>query len=178
MSFMETNPGVALRIEPITSPAELSNSEIDVAICWGLSEWTDLQHRLIFQAPARPTANSGVAEQVREMGLENALKQIPLLSDSSGSEGWRQWHQQAGCDYQPVANALVIPDSNDRVQAVIDGQGIALWDMLVQDELDRGVLEQVSDVAVENAGYYLVYPPGRNANPVIEAFSDWINSSL
>lgn len=178
MSFMETNPGVALRIEPITSPAELSNSEIDVAICWGLGEGTDLQHRLIFQAPARPTANSSVAEQVREMGLENALKKIPLLSDSSGSEGWRQWHQQAGFDYQPVANALVIPDSNDRVQAVIDGQGIALWDMLVQVELDRGVLEQVSDVAVETAGYYLVYPPGRDANPVIEAFSDWINSSL
>ena len=178
MSFMETNPGVALRIEPITSPAELPNSEIDVAICWGLGEWTDLRHRLIFRAPARPTANARVAEQVRDMGLENALRQIPLLSDSSGSEGWRQWHEQAGFDYQPVANALVIPDSNDRVQAVIDGQGIALWDMLVQDELDSGVLETVSDIALDTAGYYLVYPPNKAANTLTEAFADWINGSL
>jgi len=178
MDFMETNPGVALRIEPITSPAEMSNSEIDVAICWGLGEWDDLQHRLIFQAPAKPTANVRVAKQVRELGLENALRQIPLLSDSSGSEGWRQWHEQAGFDYQPVVNALVIPDSNDRVQAVIDGQGIALWDVLVRDELDSGVLEQISDIALESAGYYLVYPPGRDVNVLTEAFADWINNSL
>ena len=103
-----------------------------------------------------------------------SLQQIPLLSDSSGSEGWRHSHKQAGSDYQPVANALVIPDSNDRVQAVIDGQGIALWDALVQDELDNDVLETVSDIALDSAGYYLVYPPGKEANAMTEAFADWV----
>ena len=175
---METNPGVALRIEPITSPAELSNSNIDVAICWGLGEWADLQHRLIFRAPARPTENARVAEQVREMGLEKALRQIPLLSDSSGSEGWRQWHEQAGYDYNPVANSLVIPDSNDRVQAVIDGQGIALWDELVEEELADGVLESVSDITLDTAGYYLLYPPGKQSNELTLAFETWILGEL
>ena len=177
MDFMQTNPGVALRIEPITSPAELTNSGIDVAICWGLGDWENLSHSLIFQSPAKPTANASVAKQIQELGLENALQKIPLLADSSGCEGWRQWHNLAGFDYQPVANALVIPDSNDRVQAVIDGQGIALWDALVQDELDSDVLETVSDIALDSAGYYLVYPPGKAANAMTEAFADWVLGS-
>lgn len=174
MSFMESNPGVALRIEPITGPDDLLASDIDIAICWGLGDWDELNHSLLFQAPAKPTANVEIAQQVREIGLEQALKQIPLLSDSSGSQGWREWHSQAGYHYNPIANSLVIPDSNDRVQAVIDGQGIALWDKLVQDELDSGVLESVSNITLNSAGYYLVYPPGKGVYSLTGAFKRWI----
>ena len=54
-----------------------------------------------------------------------------------------------------MQNRLVIPDSNDRVQAVIDGRGIALWDDLVQNELDTGELFFLAKLALEGAGYYL-----------------------
>ena len=110
-----------------------------------------------FFSNARPTANAVVAAKVRKIDLERALAEIPLLADSSGSTGWREWHRRAGLEYRPMHNRLVIPDSNDRVQAVIDGQGIALWDALVQNELDSGELCYLSDVALDTVGYYLVY---------------------
>ena len=110
-----------------------------------------------FFSNARPTANAVVAAKVRKIGLERALAEIPLLVDSSGSTGWREWHRRAGLEYRPMHNRLVISDSNDRVQAVIDGQGIALWDALVQNELDSGELCYLSDVALDTVGYYLVY---------------------
>lgn len=175
MSFMEASPTIAVRVEPITGIADLGQSDIDVAICWGSGEWADYECELLFECPARPTANAAVAARVQEMGLERALIEIPLLADSSGSTGWREWHHRAGLEYRPRHNRLVIPDSNDRVQAVIDGQGIALWDALVQNELNSGELCYLSDVTLDDTGYYLVYTaPAAERTAVITTFVDWI----
>jgi len=175
MMFMEANPNIAVRVEPITGIDDIGQSDIDVAICWGSGELEGVEHELLFECPARPTANATVAARVREMGLERALVEIPLLADSSGSSGWREWHARAGIDYQPMHNRLVIPDSNDRVQAVIDGQGIALWDSLVQNELDSGELCYLSDIALDSAGYYLLYTiPSTERGEVTSIFTDWV----
>ena len=78
-----------------------------------------------------------------------------------------------------MQNRLVIPDSNDRVQAVIYGQGIALWDALVQNELDSGELCYLSEVALDDVGYYLVYKdPVIDRSAVIDTFVDWISLQL
>ena len=179
MGFMESNPEIAVRVEPITDIDDLESSDIDIAICWGSGEWDDYENELLIECPARPTANTTVAARVREIGLERALVEIPLLADSSGSTGWREWHNRAGLEYRPIHNRLVIPDSNDRVQAVIDGQGIALWDELVQTELDSGELHYLSDVTLDNAGYYLVYTaPAARRSPVVATFADWIRRQV
>ena len=116
-----------------------------------------------------------MTEQVKRIGLEQALREIPLLADSSGSGGWEEWHQLAGLQYRPMQNRLVIPDSNDRVQAVIDGQGIALWDDLVQNELDSGELFFVSELAIETAGYFLSSSsPASERSTAAETFIKWI----
>lgn len=175
MTFMEANPNIAVRVEPITGIDDIGRSDIDVAVCWGSGEWDDYENELLIECPARPTANAAIAARVRAIGLERTLAEIPLLADSSGSAGWREWHKRAGLDYRPIHNRLVIPDSNDRVQAVIDGQGIALWDELVQPELDSGELDYLSDVTLDNAGYYLVYTaPAARRSPVVTNFSEWI----
>ena len=62
-----------------------------------------------------------------------------------------------------------------RVQAVIDGQGIALWDDLVKRELESGELCYLSDITIEEAGYFLLYMGNQNQrSTVIQKFSDWI----
>jgi LysR family glycine cleavage system transcriptional activator len=179
MTFMEANPNIAVRVEPITGVDDIGRSDIDVAICWGSEHTNDTGKELLFDCPARPTANAAVAARVREIGLARALVEIPLLADSSGSSGWRDWHARAGLEYRPMHNRLVIPDSNDRVQAVINGQGIALWDSLVQNELDSGELCYLSDIALDSAGYYLYYPlPAAERSEVTSIFTDWIKHQL
>ena len=179
MSFMEANPSIAVRVEPITTLTDFPESDIDVAIFWGIEDWDKPDHKLdqtlLFSCPARPTANASVTKQVQKIGLEQALREIPLLADSSGSTGWQQWHQLAGLEYRPMQNRLVIPDSNDRVQAVIDGQGIALWDDLVQNELDSGELFFLSELAIEGAGYYLSCSTSvLERSAATETFISWI----
>lgn len=156
--FFEANPGTSLRIEPVSSIDALRTLQVDMAILWGVGDWQDVQSELLFPCPAVPTGNPKVAEAVARVGIEAAIRTIPLLGDSSGDAGWRAWHKAAGLPYQPSRLSLVLPDSNSRVQAVIDGQGLALWDLLVEPELQAGTLVTVSDTWLDTAGYYLVYP--------------------
>ena len=173
--FFEANPGISLRIEPISSMDMLKSVRVDMAVLWGIGGWEGQKSELLLSLPAVPTANRAVAEQVRQLGLAEAVRQLPLLGDSSGDAGWRAWHQAAGLPYAPSRSSLTIPDSNSRVQAVVDGQGIALWDDLVAPEFGDGTLVRLSDVRVENAGYLVVFtdqPMSQGA----KAFLDWLRA--
>ena len=175
--FFETNPGISLRIEPINSIDALKNTEVDLAVIWGFDDWPQQGNERLIRLPASPTANRKVSEKIKEIGLSQAMKTIPLLGDSSGEAGWRAWHEAAGLSYEPSPSSLTIPDSNSRVQAVIDGQGIALWDDLVFPEIEAGKLVRVSDVSLSSAGYYLV-ENSKPPTPAALAFLNWLKSEI
>ena len=171
--YFESHPGASLRIEPISSIAVLDSVNADFAILWGIGIWPGIESELLLPCPAVPTASPDLAAQAKVIGLEEALRTLPLLGDSSGDAGWRAWHQAAGLPYRPSRTSLTIPDSNSRVQAVIDGQGLGLWDAMVQPEFDQGTLIPVSDVWLEDAGYHIVTPaPG--LKPAAEGFLQWL----
>jgi LysR family glycine cleavage system transcriptional activator len=173
MDFFEKNPGVSLRIEPVNSIADLKTKDVDVAILWGVGEWKEYESRLLLRLPSVPTANATIAKEVRILGIEAAVKQVPLLGDSSGDTGWRAWHRAVGLPYLPSKSILTIPDSNSRVQAVIDGQGIALWDDLVAPEIKSGQLVELTDRKLDTSGYYLVFTKDSHSAQV-QAMIDWL----
>lgn len=172
--FVEAHPGVALRIEPVNSLDDIDRSDADMIIVWGNESWFRRGCELLFSCPAVPTASPALAQEIAEIGMEAAMSSLPLLADSSGERGWRAWHAVAGLPYKPRRHALTLPDSNSRVQAVIDGQGIALWDRLVEPEVRAGRLTYASDIWLESCGYYLIYPNGVPDRPEPAAFRDWI----
>lgn len=174
MRFIESRPGVGLRIEPVHDLVDLIESEIDIGVLWGDGDWPELECELLFRCPAAPTASPKLACEIKEAGLQEAVSTLPLLTDSSGNKSWRDWHEAAGLPYKPRSNDLVLSDSNSRVQAVVDGQGIALWDALVEPEIRSGELVYVSDIWLDEYGYYLVYPNGAPNRPDSKAFRDWI----
>ena len=173
MSFFEKNPGVNLRIDSINSIDDPKIKEVDLAILWGFEEWKAYDSRLLINLPAVPIGNPSLANKVESLGVSNALKTIPLLGDSSGDIGWRAWHKVAGLPYEPNKSSLTIPDSNSRVQAVINGQGIGLWDDLVTPEMETGKLKKLSEVKLENAGYHLIITQS-NPSIHVQAMIDWL----
>ena len=173
MDFFEKNVGVSLRIEPVNSIADLKTKDVDFAILWGVGDWREYESRLLLRLPSVPTANATLAKKVESLGIEAAVRQLPLLGDSSGDTGWRAWHAAAGLPYLPSKSSLVIPDSNSRVQAVIDGQGIALWDDLVAPEIKSGQLVELTDRKLDTSGYYLVFTKEPHAIQV-QAMIDWL----
>ena len=124
--------------------------------------------------PAWPTGNAAAAALVAELGAEAAFRRLTLLRDRRDSNAWSEWFDAASLTYEGESDTLIIPDPNVRVQAVIDGQGVALNDVLVADEIAAGRMARVSRIGLVAYGYHLVFPKPGGPEAGRVAFREWI----
>jgi len=174
MRFTANYPRIGLRLQPLIDLTDLRPHGIDMAIRWGKGDWTDMEIEPLFVCPAFPTAGVAIAERIADAGLEATLPHLTLLHDRDDSQAWHDWHIAAGLSYLSTRDELVVPDPNVRVQAVIDGQGVAISDALVDTELTEKRLSKISDTDLGDYGYFLAYPKGALSTPGLKAFYDWL----
>lgn len=174
MSFMQLHPEIQLRIQPMTQLFELGRQGVDLAIRWGNGKWDDVEILPFMPMPAWPVGNQAAAETVRTRGLASAFSAFTLLRDHDNSNAWSDWFGMAGLPPQTRKDTLIIPDPNVRVQAVIDGQGIALNDALVDRELQEGLLVRLSEVELSSYGYFIAKPRSANRSRSVDAFAAWL----
>ena len=177
MEFTATHPKVRLRIQPMVNLFDLEREGIDIAIRWGKGDWTDMRIEQLFACPAFPTAAPAIAERAETAGLELVMRETTLLDDRDGSTTWSEWLAEAGLPQIAHRGSLTIPDPNVRVQAVLDGQGIAINDALARHELDAGILCRISAVEMRNYGYHLAIPADAMNNPDTAALVDWLKTA-
>lgn len=179
MKFMVAYPDIQLRIQTMIDLSNLAGQGVDLSIRWGSGDWDDMTIEPLIKCPPFPTGNRLAYDLVRKIGIEKALSQLTLLRDRDDSNAWSHWHKTAKLAFTPSAmEMLIIPDPNVRVQAVIDGQGIALNDTFIQNEIDDRRLFRLSDTALDHYGYFLAYQPGAYSNPDVEAFATWLKGEL
>ena len=176
MHFITDHPDIGLRIQPLIDLMDLPGNQLDLAVRWGKGLWREPQHEveLIFPCPAWFTCGAEIGRRIERQGIASVIAEVTLLHDRDDSVAWQDWHDVAGLDASDASASLVIPDPNVRVQAVIDGQGVALYDRLVADEVSAGRLYQYRPVSLDDYGYYLVYPRVAEAGSATMAFRDWI----
>ncbi|MEO3417042.1 LysR substrate-binding domain-containing protein [Roseovarius sp. CAU 1744] len=177
MRFMSAHPDIRLRIQPMVDLFDLRDEGVDLAIRWGHGGWDDMVIEPFLPCPAWPTGNAEAAEMVAKLGPEAAFRRLTLLRDRKDSNAWSDWFAVASLTFEGESETLIIPDPNVRVQAVIDGQGVALNDILVQPEIDAGRLYRLSETALEDYGYFLAYAPAALGNRDVADFVDWLRTS-
>ncbi len=174
MTFMQKYPDIQLRIQPMTQLFNLENQGVDLAIRWGNGLWDDAEISPLMSMPAWPVGNAQAYQMVKKLGLKRAFSAFTLLRDHDESNAWSDWFDAAELPRQTRKDTLIIPDPNVRVQAVIDGQGIALNDAFVDRELGEGQLVHLSDIELVSYGYFLVRPRQVRANKSADAFVEWL----
>ena len=174
MRFTAAHPEIGLRFVPLNFIAEMESIDADISICWAKEGMINAPHERLFACPACPTGNGKIAERVKKEGIDEVLLSVPLLLDSSDSAGWQDWFDRAGLDLKNSQQGLSIADSNSRVQAVIDGQGIALWDRLVAHEISSGHLQYLSDIGLDEYGYYVRAKDSSLESKAVELFLNWL----
>ncbi len=174
--FTRANPDISLQVEPINTKADLQNPALDLSIFWCDPAVEDMDIEVLFNSNTRPLASPDTAARVKELGLENAVREIPLLPDASGMVAWRDWHDLAGLTFAPRKNALSLPDANSRLQAVIAGNGLGMQDAFAEPEIESGRLVWLSDIAISNFAYCIVQPEKPTASPATEVFKTWITA--
>lgn len=173
-AFMRQHPTIRLRIQPMIDLIAFADSGVDLAIRWGRGTWADCEIQPLFRCPAFPTGNTETARLVAEQGEAAAFEQLTLLRDRDDSDAWSDWFRAAGLHFRGQSDTLIIPDPNVRVQAVIDGQGVALNDALVQREIDSGQIHRLSATSLDDYGYFLAVPDGEAASAALQAFVAWV----
>ena len=177
MSFMQSHPEIQLRLQPMTQLFNLERQGVDIAIRWGNGIWDDVEILPFLTIPSWPTGSPDVAQRVKDIGLERAFSELTLLRDHDESAAWSDWLTAAGLPHQARKDTLIIPDPNVRVQAVIDGQGIALNDRLISQEIEDGKLVRLSDVELASYGYFLARPTSSSNAGSVELFVNWLRES-
>ncbi|MEM1049515.1 MAG: LysR substrate-binding domain-containing protein [Pseudomonadota bacterium] len=177
MDFMREHPDIRLRVQPMIDLMNWKTEGIDLAIRWGNGSWSDAAIEKLFVCPAWPSGNAAALRRIEDVGLTAAFEGFKLLRDRDDSTAWTQWYERAGLPYRHRADTLIIPDPNVRVQAVIDGQGVALNDALIGAEVEAGRLFRLSPVELADFGYFLAYPPGSMSNPDVADFAAWLRGS-
>jgi len=176
MDFMRNHPDVRLRIQPMIDLLDLRREGVDLAIRWGNGKWYDCQIERLFLCPAWPTGDKDAFDRVQKDGLDTAFADFTLLRDHDDSDAWSEWYERAGLSPKQRSDTLIIPDPNVRVQAVLDGQGVALNDDLVDQEIKNGALFRLSPVELSDYGYFLSYEPSTSQNPDVTAFMHWLKT--
>jgi LysR family glycine cleavage system transcriptional activator/LysR family transcriptional regulator of beta-lactamase len=174
MTFMQAFPDIQLRIQPMTQLFDLERQGVDLAIRWGDGNWKDVDIEPFMPMPAWPVGNPDAAARVRRVGLARAFSKFTLLRDHDDSDAWSDWLDVAGLPNQTRKDTLIIPDPNVRVQAVIDGQGIALMDALVEKEVEDGHLARLSEFGLEAYGYFIAKPRDLKRTGCVDAFVHWL----
>ena len=178
MTFMQSHPDVQLRIQPMIEFSEVEMRGVDLAIRWGNGHWKDGTVTPFMPMPAFPVGNADVAGRVEQLGIREAVTELTLLRDREDSNAWSEWLERASLPPQARRDVLIVPDPNVRVQAVINGQGVALMDDLVGDELAAGKLHRLSDIVLPDYGYFIVRPDRATASEPATVFSDWLQDAV
>jgi LysR family transcriptional regulator, glycine cleavage system transcriptional activator len=91
-------------------------------------------------------------------------------------EDWTEWLLVAGLDRALARPGILFDDENALIQAVLDGQGLALMARsLAEGDLAAGRLVSPFDLTLADGyGYYLVYEPQALSRPRNAAFRAFI----
>ena len=174
MSFMQRHPEIQLRLQPMIRLFDLEDQNVDVAIRWGSGDWVDAEIAPFMLLPAFPVGNAEALKRVKKDGIKEAIKSFTLLRDHDDSDAWTDWLNAADLPVKFRADTLIVPDPNVRVQSVIDGQGIALKDQMIEEEMKAGKLYQLSNVKLNHYGYFIARPNKVQHPEAVKVFVDWI----
>lgn len=157
---------------------DLLHSDVDVAIRLGLGDWPDLNSRLLFREYVFPICSPRFLERVQAPAKPEDLLRYPLLYRHSTDicPRWRDWFRDAGVEVKSLPRGTRFPDTGMAVQAALDDQGIALARSAhVADDLAEGRLVKLFDIfSPSSVAYYIVCQKGRESDPPLAAFMDWI----
>lgn len=174
--FWERYPDIELRLHHVSSVLDFEKSGADMAVRWGLGEWPDMESELLLPTSIAPLCAPALLSGPAPLRRPTDLVHHTLLHEES-FHPWERWLHVAGAGDVDANRGPIIDDTNVRIQAAIDGQGLTLGPLsLVSDDLATGRLVAPFPASLNELAYYIVYPPGALEQPRVRAFRDWLLS--
>lgn len=185
--FRARHPGISVLIDSAQQIVDLTHSDADVAIRYGVTPDPRLvTHRLFADlvvpacSPARaagPPALNTLTDLRRAPLIHWDMAHLPWATATRTWFDWGAWGAREGLGTLDTGAGLRFSDYGMAVQAAISGQGVILasWPIL-QDPLEAGLLVRpfANSARATGIGYDLVTTPEAAHRPEVAAFTDWL----
>ena len=170
--FMRSRPNVEVRLVHAAGGNPRNIGDADVAIRWGRSDVMSSVADLIFECGLTPVCSPALLARNADTSGEPTFGHDQILHDDDVRGLWGEWLALTHFSgLEPTAGPVIL-DPNVRMEAAIEGQGFALGDALVINDIENGKLAAPFDVYLEGYGYYLV--KARSPSKLVTDFDEWI----
>lgn len=179
-AFRDDLPGIDLRIQTADRDLDLIAEGIPLGIRGGaVEDWPDYELLPIAEeevfAVAGPAyiARAGLPATPAEMTRHRL---IHLEEPFRPAATWSEWFKSAGINGAVANRGLLINDYVLVIQAVMEGQGIALgWRHLTERLIAGGLLVKVSEHAMKTGlGFHVAWPKNRELGDNARKVRDWL----
>jgi LysR family transcriptional regulator, glycine cleavage system transcriptional activator len=171
--FQQRHPEVDLRFHTSVALVDFLNSDVQIAIRFGVGRWPGLHAQKILDDWLVPVGLKRLVERNGPVATQEDLARYPLLH--SQTETWDEW-VDGTARVAWNGSGPGFDDSTIVVRAALAGQGLALsrWS-LVANEVADGSLVIASRKIVKTAGaYYFVCPESYLVLDKVRLFRDWL----
>lgn len=174
--FWRLRPGFVLRFVHNYEHADFSDPQIHISVEWRHDSEQSPGARLLIPGALTPACSPSILTGAKALNTPGDLKNHSLLH-GRGQRAWREWLALAGVpELSPVFDE-VYEDTNVRLQAAVEGEGVALvFPEMVADEIDSGRLVCPFDTRLTTYSYYVVTPKSRFDNRNVRRFQRWLLS--
>ncbi|MBT7582332.1 MAG: LysR family transcriptional regulator, partial [Kordiimonadaceae bacterium] len=172
--FLKKNPQITVNFTSKLSPFDFASENLHCAIHFGHPNWPSTEGTYLMSEQAVPVAApSFIGDHTIRQAEE--LTHLPLLHIETRPEAWADWFKQNGIS-PPKDKGMVLEQFSMVSQAAIAGMGVAILPhFLIETELERGELEILMSIPLENsAGYYLITPKSHESYAPVVALKEWL----
>ena len=179
-SFLESNPGLKVRVSTLSGHEALNKDRCDIAIVFGRPPAGQGQVEPLLAERLCPLCSPGLVVQ---LGLRTPddLSRATLIH-SANELTWSEYLRSIGKPELRHSHDLWLDRSTMAIEAAVAGLGVILEsELLAQQELRDGRLVApfgAGEFAVESASYFLVRPAGFRNSSQVARFEVWLRASL
>jgi LysR family glycine cleavage system transcriptional activator len=173
-SFIARTPDREIELRTVTSSAEVTAGEVDVALLYGAGPCAGLTQRRLAGEALFPVAAPSLELPRRPEDLIHA----PLIHQPE--HPWRLWLEQVGLSELPTPATLTADSPLAALELARNGAGVCLTrGLLAREDLRAGRLVRLFDAeAALREEYTAVWNPASPRAELIRPFVDWLAAAL
>lgn len=172
-------PDLPVHVTTSHKPVDFGQEDIDAAIQYNPLPAPGVAVRKLFSEVLVPVCSPALATRPPDLKRPEDLRNHVLLYSLQRKSDWEQWFAAAGISHVMAGSELAFEDSSLAFESAASGLGVAIArTVFVVDELRSGRLMLPFDPKLRvcsDSGYYLVHPEENGRDPIIKAFSAWLD---
>jgi DNA-binding transcriptional LysR family regulator len=178
-AFCNRHPDIVVELFLSVPLYDLSLSESDVEVRFGIGKYPNLVTEKLFEEPAFAVASPQYLRQIGGLSTPADLRKATLVR--SALEPWQPWFEAAGLDWPEPALGLRVDDLGLLLEAVRHGHGVGLTRQhFAQQLIAKGEVLQLFDVVLRSPphAYYIAYEKQVSERPEVGLFIDWLRATF